>query len=631
MPEKKQLRPSGLWPSLITPEMTGKLLEFSELIWNENGCLYWKERTSDQTGIFKYFQDQDNPEYLTPEINVGGGIGYGGGSFTVKGNSVLFVEKGSNQFFLISNEKKQPKKISSSLSKTATPRISPSGKYLAFVHSDGTTDTIEVMDLLNPTKTHSLVSGSDFFNYPRWHPDGSHLAWISWDHPHMPWDCSKLSLGELNENTGELPTLKNEIRIAGDDGISVIQPEFSPNGEYLAYISDQSGWWQIYIHNLETGTHTQLTFALAEHTLPPWLQDQCSYKFSNDSRRIIFLRNQAGFSSLWQIDLTTGKESQINLSDNYTWLEDLALSPQDNQIALIASRGDIPHRIITVKPDGKTSVLRSSSPDDISSNLFSLPKPISWTGIKGETVHGLFYPPHNPAFTSKDPPPLLLIIHSGPTRQKLAEYEPRAQFFSSRGYGVLLVNYRGSTGYGREYRQILKKNWGIFDVEDCLSGAQFTANQGWIDPERMFLFGSSSGGLTVLQILTKHPGVFRAGITLYGIVNHITLLKNTLKFERNYAAWLLGPYPEFEKVYRDRSPLFSAEKIRDPIAVFQGGRDPIVPPDQAEQIVTALEENGIPHEYHLYPDESHGFKRIENVEDFYMKADAFLRKYSKST
>ena len=312
-------------------------------------------------------------------------------------------------------------------------------------------------------------------------------------------------------------------------------------------------------------------------------------------------------------------------------MEGLALSPQDNQIALIASRGDIPHRIITVKPDGQTSILRSSMLDDIPREIYSLPRPISWTGGKGETVHGLFYPPHNPSYTSDDLPPLLLIIHSGPTRQKWAEYEPRVQFFSSRGYGVLLVNYRGSTGYGRAYRKSLKRNWGIFDTEDCLSGAKFVANQGWIDPEKMFLYGSSSGGLTVLQILTKHPGVFRAGITLYGIVNHITLLKNPPKFERYYAEWLLGPYPEFENVYRERSPLFSADKIRDPIAVFQGGIDPVVPPDQAEQIVSALKENGIPHEYHLYPDESHGFKKIENVEDFYRKADTFFRKYGIST
>jgi dipeptidyl aminopeptidase/acylaminoacyl peptidase len=242
-------------------------------------------------------------------------------------------------------------------------------------------------------------------------------------------------------------------------------------------------------------------------------------------------------------------------------------------------------------------------------------------------VHGLFYSPHNPSYTDNSLPPLVIIIHSGPTRQKWAEFEPRAQFFSSRGYGVLVVNYRGSTGYGRDYRQALEKQWGVIDVEDCLSGARFVTNQGWADPDMMVLLGSSSGGLTVLQALVTYPGVFRAGITLYGITNHLTLLENPPKFERFYSDWLLGPYPEYAGVYRERSPLFSADKIRDPVAVFQGGKDPIVPPDQAEQIVSALRKNGVPHEYHLYPEEGHGFKRAETVEDFYQKTLAFLEKY----
>ncbi len=220
----------------------------------------------------------------------------------------------------------------------------------------------------------------------------------------------------------------------------------------------------------------------------------------------------------------------------------------------------------------------------------------------------------------------MILIHSGPTSQKWADFEPRVQYFSSRGYAVLVVNYRGSTGYGREYRQALKRQWGVIDVEDCRSGARFATAQGWADPDKMVLLGSSAGGLTVLQTLVTYPGVFRAGISLYGIANHLALLENPPKFERFYPDWLLGPYPKDASVYRERSPLFSADKIRDPVAVFQGGKDPIVPPEQAEQIVGALRKNGVPHEYHLYPEEGHGFKQAENVQDFYLKADAFLIK-----
>jgi len=631
MSSEKQQKPAGTWPSLISPEITGKLLEFSEPVWNKNSDLFWRERSSNQAGICQYSFANKGVLDLSPGNNVGGGIGYGGGSFTVSGDSIVYVEKETNQLYLLSSADTQLKKLTSSLCKTATPRISPSGKYMVFVHSDGTDDTISITDIDGIFSPLPLVTGADFYNYPRWHPDGSRLAWVSWDHPFMPWDSSRLSLGELNENPGDLPVLKCETLIAGGKGISIVQPEFSPDGRYLSYVSDQSGWWQIYLLDLTTGIHKQLTHTQAEHTLPPWLQDQCTYGFSNDSRLIFFIRNQNGFSSLWQVNLESGHESQINLDEDYTWLEGFAISPQDDQIALIASRGDIPHRLITVAPDGQTTVIRNSAPEIHPRNIFSLPKPVSWSDSGGNIIRGLFYPPHNPSYADNSLPPLMVIIHGGPTSQKWAEFELRAQYFSSRGYAVLVVNYRGSTGYGRDYRQALKKQWGVMDVEDCLSGARFAAAQGWADPDKMVLLGSSAGGLTVLQTLVTYPGVFRGGISLYGIANHLALLENPPKFERFYPDWLLGPYPEDASVYRERSPLFSADKIRDPVAVFQGGKDPIVPPEQAEQIVGALRNNGVPHEYHLYPEEGHGFKQAENVQDFYLKADAFLRKYVMTT
>ncbi|MCJ7716730.1 MAG: prolyl oligopeptidase family serine peptidase, partial [Anaerolineales bacterium] len=298
--------------------------------------------------------------------------------------------------------------------------------------------------------------------------------------------------------------------------------------------------------------------------------------------------------------------------------------------ALVASSGDMPPRLITIQPDGKTEIIRLSSENPLPRNIFSLPRAISWENGGKLKIHGLFYPPLNPGFSGNGNPPLLIIIHSGPTRQKWAEFQPRTQYFTSRGFAVLEVNYRGSTGYGRDYCQAIQENWGLVDVEDCLSGATYVTNQGWADPENMFLLGSSSGGLTVYQSMVRYPGIFKAGITLYGIVNHLALLKNPPKFERHYSDWLIGPYPEAAELYHKRSPIFFADQIQDPIAIFQGGKDPIVPRDQADQIVSALKSNGIPYLYRLYPDEGHGFKGKDSLEDFYQQVEMFLQAQLKA-
>jgi len=626
MPQKSLLETYGLWPSQVSPEMTGNLLEFSELTWTDSGCLLWKERSSNQASLQIWDPDQGETRNLSRDINIGGGILYGGGSYTVRGDQVILVEKGSNQLYLASTHHQIPQKITSTLTRSATPQLSPVSQKLVFIHSDGELDTVQHLDISDPCLPKTLVSGADFYNYPRWHPDETHLAWISWDHPHMPWDSSQLWLGDLDYQTGDFPTLNQIIPIAGGEGISIVQSEFSPDGQYLTYVSDQSGWWQLHIYNLKSGESRQLTSSRADHGLPPWLQDQRSYGFCSDSQRIYFLRYQVGFASLWQLELESGKESQIYLDEGYTWLESLAIN-QEDQIALVASGGALPQRIICVSPAGESEIVKHSTAKILDRNLFSLPEAISWNHPQGGEIHGLFYKPHHPSYQGQGKPPLIMIIHSGPTRQKWAEFQPRAQYFTSRGYAVLEINYRGSTGYGREYWEVLRGNWGDMDVIDCVSGANYLHQQGWVDPEKIALLGSSSGGLTVLQILVLFPGIFKAGISLYGITNHISLLDNSPKFERHYSSWLLGPYPEMAEVYRARSPLFNSGQIIDPVVIFQGGEDPIVPQDQAEEIVKVLKNNGVPHEYHLYPEEGHGFKKTENVIDLYQKVETFLRKY----
>lgn len=568
---------------------------------------------------------------MSGDFNTGGGLLYGGGSFGVNENRVVFLDRSSHQLISTPLRGGHPTTLTSDIELASSPVISPDGSGVLFIHSDGEHDAIYHLNLEKGREPSPLISGADFYNYLRWGLSGDQAAWISWDHPHMPWDSSSLWLGSLKQSGGVHPELGSRSCIAGGEGISVLQPEFSPDGKWLAYLSDQTGWWQLFLYDLETHEHKQLTTAPAEHALPPWLQNRNAYGFSRDSRRIYFLRNQEGVRSLWLWDMDQNLERQIELDLEYTWLDWFSISPRDDRIGLIASGADLPPRLITVAPDssglGKTKLIRHAAPDELPRRFFSLPQPISWENQEGIQVKGLFYFPHNPEYQAEGVPPLMVVIHSGPTRQKFSDFQARTQFFTSRGFAVLEVNYRGSSGYGRAYRQSLQGKWGVADVDDCYSGALYVSGKGWADRNQMVLFGSSSGGLTVYQILVKYPSVFRAGIVQYGIVNQLDLLNDPPKFELHYSDWLIGPYPEEETVYRERSPIFFAHRIKDPIAVFQGGRDPIVPRSQADQIIKALKENGVPHIYTLYPEEGHGFKKSENVEDFYQKSLEFLHEH----
>ncbi|MGH2587785.1 MAG: alpha/beta hydrolase family protein, partial [Dehalococcoidia bacterium] len=260
-------------------------------------------------------------------------------------------------------------------------------------------------------------------------------------------------------------------------------------------------------------------------------------------------------------------------------------------------------------------------------SAFSRPESIAWTSFDGERAHGLFFPPANERFRSPGLPPLIVVVHGGPTSQVTATYHPQTQFLTSRGYAVLAVNYRGSTGYGRDYMAKLRASWGIYDVEDSVSGARALAEQGRVDPVKRVIMGGSAGGFTVLQTLVTHPGAFTAGICLFGVSNQFTLAADTHKFEARYLDSILGPLPEAAALYRDRSPIYHAERIKDPIAVFQGAEDKVVPKSQSDEIVASLKARGVPHEYQVYEGEGHGWRKTETIERFYQSMDTFLRQY----
>ena len=283
--------------------------------------------------------------------------------------------------------------------------------------------------------------------------------------------------------------------------------------------------------------------------------------------------------------------------------------------------------MVTCALTGQSSprIHRYSSTETIPQEDLSQPEPLSWTASDGKEAYGLYYPPCSGAFVGNGLPPAIVQVHGGPTSQYTIGYHGATQFFTSRGYAVLEVNYRGSTGYGREYRDALQRSWGILDVEDTVSGVRFLAESGRADPDRLVVMGGSAGGYTVLRVLTEYPGVFRAAICMYGVSDLFALAQETHKLEAHYLDGLIGKLPEASAIYRERSPIFSVERITDPIAIFQGEDDKVVPKDQSEKIVASLRSRGVPHEYHVYAGEGHGWRKTETIEAFYSDVERFLR------
>jgi dipeptidyl aminopeptidase/acylaminoacyl peptidase len=468
---------------------------------------------------------------------------------------------------------------------------------------------------------------------PAWHPDGSRIAWIDWNHPNMPWDGTFLRLGQLGSSTQSPPILEDVATIAGGDEVSIFQPEFSPDGTCLAYVSDASGWWQLYVYDLASGQHRQLTFEPAEHGAPAWVQGLRTYGFAPDGSRLFFLRNQNSFSSLWQLDLATGQQRRVELDGAYTQLDHLQVSAYG--LAMLASGGQTPSRVISLplppaagqQPVPAVRIWRRSSSEELPAEAYSQPQAISWTGMDGGTAYGLYYPPCSAEFTSDGAPPLIVQVHGGPTGQTRPGFQSQVQFFTSRGYAVLDVNYRGSTGYGREYRNKLRGSWGIYDVQDTVSGVQYLAAQGLADLKRAVITGGSAGGFTVLKALEDFPGFFKAGICLFGVSNQFTLAAETHKFEAHYSDSLLGPLPEAADLYRERSPIFFTDRIQDPLAVFQGEEDVVVPRKQSDEVVDALRRRGVPHIYHTYAGEGHGFRKVETLDHYLKAVERFLKEF----
>lgn len=465
---------------------------------------------------------------------------------------------------------------------------------------------IAAIDLSGPasgTTIRELATGHDFFACPRLSPDARHLTWLSWDHPQMPWDGTQLWVAEVQPSGA----LKTPQCIAGSQHESIFQPEWTLDDD-LVYVSDRSGWWNLYRH--DPAGPQPLYPAAHEFGLPLWQFGMRTWTALPDGRLACTWQTEAG-DRLGLLHPNTGAMESVELP----WTQITAIVHHREQLVFIGGAPDrFPELVVLDTAEQSTRVVRRSSLLDLTSQDLSAPEAIRFPSGDGEIAHGYFYPPKHASLVGPDAerPPLLVFSHGGPTAATSPALNLKIQFWTSRGFAVLDVNYRGSTGYGRAYRDRLKGGWGLVDVEDCVHGARHLVALDRVDPERLAIRGSSAGGFTTLAALTFHD-VFRAGASLYGIGDLEALARDTHKFEARYLDSLVGPWPAAADVYRDRSPIHHVDQLACPVIFLQGKEDRIVPPAQAEKMVQALDARGLPVAYVAFDGEQHGFRQAANI------------------
>lgn len=617
---EKQSAPFGTWVSPVTPQSLSLSIRLEDVRWNPDGsALLWVEGRAGK-GVLVIREGGDLPRDLTETHNVRGGVGYGGGLFSPGKGFAVFAEK-DGRLYRVEYAGGSARPVTPGFGASAAPELSPDGRWVLYVHSYEGEDSLALVDSDGRQYPRKLAEGADFYMQPVWSPRGDRMAWVDWNFPNMPWDGTVLRCAKISKDP---PVLEEVTVLAGAADIPVFQPAFSPDGLQLAYVEERGEWDALAVLDLESGKKRVLVSdtTLAE---PAWTQGLRVFGWSGDDKKIFFLKKDKGFSSIHAIDLETERITQLP-SGPYTDLAQISVSPSASSLAYLASSCAIPKRIV-VQQEKRFSVQARSSPERLAEEEHSLPEPLSWNSEDGTEVHGLFFPAHNPRYSAKGLPPAVILVHGGPTSLLPAAYSSDTLFFTSRGYACLAVIYRGSAGFGRSYRNALRGRWGDLDVADTVSGAKALVERGLADPSRLVIKGGSAGGYTILNALIRHPGVFRAGICLYGVTNLFTLGDATQKFEKHYLDTMVGRLPDDREKFQAWSPAFHAEKIRDPLAVFQGEEDTVVPPSQSGEIAAALARSGVPHLYRLFPGEGHGWRKPETIVSYYTEVEAFLRRF----
>ena len=606
-----QMAPSiasfGTWKSPLTASrVTSGALRFDHLVVDGHD-LYWAEGRASEGGrsvVVRRAPDGRITD-VTPEgFNVRTRVHeYGGAAYTVHRGHVYFSNFADQRLYRLVPGS-APAALTSEGCFYADPHVNAAGDTLYSIREDhrGNGEPVNSIVSLDLTsgREQVVVSGADFYSNAIVSPDGARLAWLQWVHPQMPWDGTELWVADLTRDA----SIGTPRKIAGGSDESIFQPEWSPGGE-LFYVSDRTGWWNLY-----RGEGDPLLPLAAEFGKPQWTFSQSSYGFV-DARTLAATFTEGGRWKLGLVHLESGSFERM----------EIAVEPTEGVLALAGALyfiGGSPTRplsIVRASLDrrGEVDILRAATEDRIPEEWISSAAPIAFDSTAGE-VHAFYYAPRNPHYAAADNerPPLMVISHGGPTAASTDVLDARIQFWTSRGFAVLDVNYSGSTGFGRAYRDRLRGQWGILDVDDCVNAARAAVAKGLADPRRLIIRGGSAGGYTTLAALTFRD-LFTAGASYYGVSDVEILARDTHKFESRYLDSLIGPYPERKDLYYQRSPIHFADRLSAALILFQGLEDKVVPPNQAEMMASAARARGLPVAYVPFPGEQHGFRKAENI------------------
>ena len=595
--------PYGSWPTPITSELVVAASATLGAVAIDGDSLWWAESRPAEGG--RTVLVRDGVDVLSAPYDARTAVHeYGGGAWWVAGGVAWFSNWSDQRLYrLVPGSEPQPvtpEPDSPRADRWADGVVHPGGQRIACVrehHPAGSTSADVVNEIVelgtDGAELRVLVSGPDFVSSPRWSPDGVRLAWVEWDHPSMPWDDTRLVVD------GEV--------VAGGPGESVSEPRWAPDGS-LWFLSDRTDWWNLYRWTADGGVQPVVRMD-AEIGVPQWVFGRSRYALL-DGGRVVLAYGRNGFDQLACWD---GELHDLDVPCSVI----TAVVVRGDDVYLVGASPNTEaelHRVrVTEGAVAEHEVVRPARDLGLDPAWFSVPVPIDFASAT-RTSHALFYAPTSPEHQASggELPPLLVKIHGGPTAAALPWLDLGIQYWTSRGFGVVDVNYGGSTGYGRAYRRLLQGQWGVVDVGDCVAAARHLADAGRVDPARLCIRGGSAGGFTTLAALAT-TDVFAAGANLFGVSDLAALAADTHKFESRYLDGLIGPYPDAETVYRERSPIHHLEGFDKPLITLQGLEDEVVPPAQSEMIVDALRAKGVPVAYVTFEGEQHGFRRAENI------------------